>query len=173
MQAATGRACTGVLLCLQGWRQGTATPSQREGRHSLMWHPQGTARVHFLTPCHSQPLLHILCPLSAPLSPSWCLSPRGGSHMLLYTILQALCLCSLGNTEYHWAALCHIGSVSKDAERMNATVSTIPDWPQLASRRDRWGGRCAGFFLCLAILPLCTKTRENTHRVLPATVLLT
>lgn len=104
VQAATGRACTGVLLCLQGCRQGIVTHGQREGRQLLMWHPQGTARAHFPPPWHSHPSLHIRYPLSAPLIFAWCFSPRGGSHILLYTILQALCICSLGNTEYHRAA---------------------------------------------------------------------
>lgn len=158
MQAATGRACTGVLLCLRGWRKGTATHSQREGRHLLMWHLQGTVWVHFPTPWHSHPSLHIRSPflsLSHPVhvfhpeeAPTCCctLSSRHCASALWET------LCTTGLPP------CHTGVVNKDAERMNITVSTIPDFGHsLQARGINGAGGSTSFLLCLAILPLCTK----------------
>lgn len=40
--------------------------------------------------------------------------------MLLYAVLQALCICSLETLSTTGLTSCHIGSVNKDAERVNA-----------------------------------------------------
>lgn len=171
VQAATGRACTGVLLCLQGCRQGIATHGQREGRQLLMWHPQGTARVHHpgthTLRCTSAtpflPLSYLLGVFHPEEAPTFCCAPS--SRHCASALWETLSTTGL--------PLCHIGSVNKDVERMNITVSTIPGFGHsLLARGIDGAGGGAVFLLCLAILPLCTKTRENGHRVLPATVLL-
>lgn len=120
VQAATGRVCTGVLLCLLGCRQGTATHSQREGRHLLMWHPQGTGT-------DSLPDTLVLTPFMAyPLPLSASLPPRAG---VCHPEEAPTCCCTLSfrhRASALWETLsttglssCHIGSVNKDAGRMN------------------------------------------------------
>lgn len=155
-------------------------PPRMQARHSHSRPEGGQTIAHVAPPGHSTgalPTTLALTPFVAHLLPSFCPSHI---YLVFFTQRRLPHQSSRHCASALWETLsttglppCHMGSVNKDVERMNVTVSTIPGFGHslLARGIDRAGGG-AVFLSCLAILPLCTKTRENSHRVLPATVLL-
>lgn len=170
VQAAAGRACTGVLLCLQACRQSTATRSQKEGRHPLLQPPQGMWPPLVPAPCPAAPgagcaprhrgaraRRRASAPPFLPLSRLLGASHLGEAHRCRFTLSFSRHCVSDHLETLSTAGLPprHVEQMNKDAERMNVTVSAVTEsasaapalgnlqrlLPQLASKRHGRGKR--------------------------------
>lgn len=191
VQAATGRACAGVL-CLQACRQGTTTCNQREGRYLLPQPPRGTKTPLFPAPAQQHPgwgvfpattapapfvahPLHPFLPLSHLHGVPHLEEASGGCFTPFFRHWCVQLLTSLETQSATGAPPCHIEQMNKDAERMNVTVSALAEsvsaalalgnsqrlLPQLARERCRRGKRRCRLFLLPCIFDSLHQKQER------------